>query len=153
MKKPFLSMTLLIVLALLLLTAAASRGDEGHSTLQPACSVENDCRPQECGIRTCGTIDLGCGLGSMSCGECSENQYCDDGLCLRAGADRRCPCGGSWPSACEDCPAQATPPQPAFLHVNESPSISHDITVFPVVSCTVMCQPFRFPFSWGSKRA
>src|SRR6476620_10925843 len=115
MKKPFFSITLVIVLALLLLTAAASRGSEWRSTLQPACAVEDDCRPKECGIRTCGTIDLGCGLGSVSCGECSENQYCDDGLCLRAGADRQCPCGGYWPSACEDCPDQATPPQNANI--------------------------------------
>ena len=112
MKKSFLSMTLLVALALLLVFAASSRGSEWHSTLQPACFVEDNCTPRECGIRNCGMIDLGCGLGAVSCGECSENQACDDGICRLAGAARQCPCGGSWPSACEACPDQAQPPDP-----------------------------------------
>ena len=108
MKKSLLSVTLLLVLALL--TPGASRGSEWLSTLQPACSVEDGCVPQECGIRNCGMVDRGCGLGAVSCGECSENQSCDDGICRRSGGGHQCPCGGSWPSACEACPDVAQPP-------------------------------------------
>jgi hypothetical protein len=117
MKKSFFSMILLIVLALLLLSAGASRGSEWPSTLQPACSVADDsgCAPKECGIRNCGTIDLGCGLGAVSCGECSENQSCDDGICRRDGAGHQCPCGGYWPSACEACPDLTQPPSSEIL--------------------------------------
>ena len=110
MKKPWLSVTLLIVLALL--SAGVSRGSEWLSALQMACSVEDDCRPRECGIRNCGMVDRGCGLGAVSCGECSENQSCDDGICRLDSAGHQCPCGGSWPSACEACPDQAQPPEP-----------------------------------------
>ena len=104
MKKSFLSMMVLVTLALLLLSAAASRASEGRPALKPVCFVEDGCRPQECGIRNCGMIDRGCGLGTMSCGECSENQSCDDGICRLSDAVHQCPCGGSWPSACEACP-------------------------------------------------
>ncbi|HEX4959438.1 MAG TPA: hypothetical protein VF173_01270 [Thermoanaerobaculia bacterium] len=104
MKKSFLSMIVLVTLALLLLSAAASRAREGRSALEPVCFVEDGCRPQECGIRNCGMIDRGCGLGTVSCGECSESQSCDDGICRLDGTGHQCPCGGSWPSACEACP-------------------------------------------------
>src|ERR1043165_9109415 len=45
MKKSFLSMIVLVILALLLLSAGVSRGSEGHSAPQPACFVQDDCRP------------------------------------------------------------------------------------------------------------
>jgi hypothetical protein len=105
MKKLWLSVTLLIVLALL--SAGAGRGSEWLSALQPACFVEDGCAPKECGIRNCGMVDRGCGLGTMSCGECSENQSCDDGICRLSDAGHQCPCGGYWPSACEVCPPPA----------------------------------------------
>lgn len=104
MKKQLLSVTLFVLA--LLLTASVSRGSEWLSTLQPLCFVADaDCAPKKCGARSCGTIDRGCGLGTVACGDCAEDEACKDNICRRT---PKCLCGGHWPNACQKCPPPGT---------------------------------------------
>ncbi len=118
MRKQWLSVILLIVLALL--TASVSRASEWLSTLEPLCSVADSatCTPKECGARSCGMLDRGCGLGTVDCGVCADDQVCKRGICS---GTPKCPCGGHWPNACQKCSELTSKDAKAGLGDGECP--------------------------------
>jgi hypothetical protein len=121
MKKSFLSMTLLV--ALVLLTAGASRASEWLSTLQPLCLATgaSDCTPKTCGERSCGVIDRGCGLGTVNCGPCADDEVCRNNTCRRIIPPPHCPCGGHWPNACQVCPESSSKPARSSVRNEDCP--------------------------------
>ncbi|MEA2559244.1 MAG: hypothetical protein QOH06_748 [Acidobacteriota bacterium] len=58
------------------------------------------CTPLECGTRRCGSLNRGCGLGRVDCGDCQGDMFCDrQNFCQKP-----CECGGTPPNCLRCCP-------------------------------------------------
>jgi hypothetical protein len=68
------------------------------------------CTPKTCGSQKCGTINPGCGLPAVSCGQCSGTDVCNAGVCCTPNTCGSKKCGsidrgcGLGPVSCGQCP-------------------------------------------------